>query len=107
MKAVALLPIQKIIKGKYLIGTETRALQVKGSTCMVRTGGGYLELHEYLQHHAKTQCIKLSMYMAKNKTTYKEEVVKLLERNKAPEKVIKDFSKLISPGLEEEFWRNI
>lgn len=42
------LPVIRIANGKYLIGTETKMVMLKNSTCMVRVGGGFEKLEEYI-----------------------------------------------------------
>ena len=42
------MPIYRIGEGKYLIGTESRMVLIKGTTCVVRVGGGFENLEEYL-----------------------------------------------------------
>ena len=51
------LPFVKIAPGKYLVGTDIRYIQIKGRGVLVRTGGGYMYLSEYLLHYAKTECL--------------------------------------------------
>jgi len=41
---VGLIPIVKIDKGKYLIGTEVKTIQIKNDSLLVRVGGGYQTL---------------------------------------------------------------
>ena len=42
------LPIIRIQQGKYLIGTELKMLVIKADYCMVRVGGGFERLEEYI-----------------------------------------------------------
>jgi molybdate-binding protein len=39
----------------YLIGTEKKSAVVKGDKCMVRVGGGYESLMDYLKAHQETE----------------------------------------------------
>ena len=41
-------PIVRLAPGQYLIGTEKKMLIIKGESCMVRVGGGFEKLDEYL-----------------------------------------------------------
>ena len=43
----------------YLIGTQARQVVLKGTGVMVRTGGGFMYLDEYLRHYSKSECSKL------------------------------------------------
>jgi len=59
------LPFVKLATGKYLIGSEVRMIAIKGRGVLVRTGGGYMYLSEYMLHYAKIECIKLGLVMLK------------------------------------------
>lgn len=45
------LPVIRIGNGKYLIGTEQKMVVLKNSTCMVRVGGGFERMEEYIQRN--------------------------------------------------------
>lgn len=64
------LPFVKLTTGKYLIGSEVRMIAIKGRGVLVRTGGGYMYLSEYMLHYAKIECIKLGLVMLKQKKTF-------------------------------------
>ena len=51
------LPFVKLSPEKYLIGTHQRFLQLKENGCLVRTGGGYMELNDYMKNYARSECI--------------------------------------------------
>ena len=42
------MPVYRITDGKYLIGTESRMVMIKNTTAVVRVGGGFENLEEYL-----------------------------------------------------------
>lgn len=42
------MPLYRIADGKYLIGTESKICIIKGSTCVVRVGGGFETMEVYL-----------------------------------------------------------
>lgn len=42
------MPIIRVRPGSYLIGTDLKMLMIKGTVCMVRVGGGWEPLHEYI-----------------------------------------------------------
>jgi hypothetical protein len=58
-----LLPVIKLDKAKYLIGTEVKMLEIQRSIVMVRIGGGYQPLLDYLKHAGKSQSLKLNILM--------------------------------------------
>lgn len=56
-------PIIRISQGKYLIGTETKMLIIKGESCMVRVGGGFEKLDEYLMRNSDPELEKIRKLM--------------------------------------------
>jgi len=56
--------------GRYFLGTEIRAIQVKGRGVLVRTGGGFMYLSEFLLHYAKSECLRIGLNMLKQKKSY-------------------------------------
>jgi len=42
------MPIIRVKSGSYLIGTDLKMLMIKGNICMVRVGGGWERLDEYI-----------------------------------------------------------
>lgn len=42
------MPIVRVVQGRYLIGAEYKMLMIKGESCMVRVGGGWERLDEYV-----------------------------------------------------------
>ena len=98
------LPVIKIAKGKYLIGTHQKSLQIKGDSCIVRTGGGFMELEEYFKHYARNECITLQTLVKKQENgTVKTVVVGLLRTLKADEKSIAKNTKRYSAQFETQF----
>lgn len=53
------LPVMKIEKCRFLIGTEARLLEDKETSILVRVGGGYQELTDYLTKYGTVLCLKL------------------------------------------------
>ena len=43
-----MIPIIKVQASYYLIGTELKMLEIKGINIMVRVGGGFSDLQEYI-----------------------------------------------------------
>ena len=59
------LPVVRLDYGKYLIGTHERQVSLKEEGPIVRTGGGFMKLDEYLRHYSKSECIEISKMMRK------------------------------------------
>ena len=74
------LPFVKLSTGRYLVGTEVRQIQIKGRGVLVRTGGGYMYLSEFLLHYAKSECLKLGLMILKQGKSLKAVVTGLLKR---------------------------
>lgn len=45
---------------------------------MVRVGGGFMELEEYIKKEAKMECLKIILYMEKHGLTLFETMMKFL-----------------------------
>ena len=73
------LPIVRLDYGKYLIGTHEKQVQLKDDGPLVRTGGGFMKLDQYLKHYARSECIELSSMMRKGDGSYKNTVLGLLK----------------------------
>ena len=74
------MPFVKLAPNKYLVGTEIRSIQIKGRGVLVRTGGGYMYLSEYLTHYAKSEGLKLGLMMLKLRQNYQKVVIGLLKK---------------------------
>ena len=57
---VTCMPFVKLAPGKYLIGSRARSVQLKGSTCYVKTGSGLVKLTEYLKRYSRSKCIEFN-----------------------------------------------
>ena len=55
-----MIPVIKVSEAKFLIGTELKQLEIRNSVIVVRVGGGYEPLQEYLLNKGKTHCMKLN-----------------------------------------------
>ena len=42
------LPVIRIFKGKYMIGTETKMISIRGEVAAVRVGGGWERLDLFI-----------------------------------------------------------
>jgi hypothetical protein len=76
---VGLIPIVKLESGKYLIGTEKKAIQIKNDSLLVRVGGGYVTLEEYIEKNARYECLKINQLMKKKNLEFKEAVCFFLD----------------------------
>ena len=76
------LPFVKLETGRYLVGTEVRSIQIKGRGVLVRTGGGFMYLSEFLLHYAKSECLKLGLMILKQNKSLKQVVLNLLKRQR-------------------------
>ena len=88
------LPFVKVEMGKYLIGTEVRSIQLKGSSCFVRTSEGYMDLQEWLRYYARGECKKLNSLLQNQLIPFKDVVVSMLKKNNARKRVINKYEML-------------
>ena len=58
------LPVIRMSNGKYLIGTESKMVMIKGSSCMVRVGGGFEKMEGYVQRNQEAELEKINKIMA-------------------------------------------
>ena len=63
MPLTSLLPVLKLEAGKYMIGTEKKPIQIKNDSLLIRVGGGYATLEEYLHQNGPFECIKIAKVM--------------------------------------------
>ena len=99
---VAFLPVLKLDENnpkdqkkdaKYLIGTDKKSLQIKATDILIRVGGGYATLEEYLKQNGPFECIKIAKHMRDKECDFKTAVEFYLTKHKAPKKVIQDWLK--------------
>lgn len=72
------IPVIRISNGKYLIGTESKMVVLKNSSCMVRVGGGFEKMEEYISKHQDAELDKIRRNMNDNNKSYDEVVMELL-----------------------------
>ena len=80
------LPFVKLSPGRYIVGTEIRSIQIKGRGVLVRTGGGFMYLSEFLLHYAKSECLKMGLLIIKaqqrsKKANYQKVVIDILKKH--------------------------
>ena len=86
-----LVPVIKLDTNTYIVGTQKRQLVMKNTNLLMRVGGGFMDLNEYLRQEAKFECLKISMAMGKQQQSYQEVLVDILKERNASEKVINQF----------------
>ena len=57
------LEIQRLSKGKYLIGSQQTFLKIMNGHLIVRIGGGFTSIEDYLKNYAMTEMIRASKQM--------------------------------------------
>ena len=93
IECAVILPIVKLSPGHYLVGTQLKSIQVRGSGCFVRTSKGCLNLDGYLKKKAKSECFALNKLCKEGDRTLKQSILTLLERHRADSSVIVDYEK--------------
>jgi hypothetical protein len=88
---VGLIPVIRLQEGKYLVGSEVKAMQIKADTLLVRVGGGYTTLEEHIEKVARYECLKINQIMRKQQLDFKAAVCTLLDKHKANVKVKNGF----------------
>ena len=94
------LPVIKLCDGKYMIGTEQKPILVRSDRLLIRVGGGFVTLEEYLNKNSLSENIKFSKVMKSQNCSFKEAVKFYLEKHEAPEKVIQDYLKVEESNSE-------
>lgn len=87
----------------YLVGTEFKKIQMKGRGVLVRTGGGYMYLSEYLLHYAKAECLKIGVMMLKLRKPFKETIQNIIGKRDNSELALKDWAKRCPQGIDKQF----
>ena len=55
----AFIPLVKVNKDKYFLGTEAKNITLKAGKLLVRVGGGYEDFQPTLKMNAFMECIKI------------------------------------------------
>jgi hypothetical protein len=53
------LPVIRMGNGKYLVGTESKIVIIKGTSCVVRVGGGFESMEDYIVRHEEEELEKI------------------------------------------------
>ncbi len=59
------IPMRRISENKYLFGTKQVSAKIINGNLMVRVGGGYMSIEEFVQSHSVKEVQKLKQMMSK------------------------------------------
>ena len=100
---LAMLPVIKLEektaadKCKYMIGTQIGVLMIKTNKIMIRVGGGFATIEEYIRQVGPFECIKLYKLMKGNPDknqepmTFKNAVAFYLNKHKTADRIVKKY----------------
>ena len=89
VEMVFYVPIVRLDQGKYLIGTKEKQVSITNASnqqAVVRTGGGYMKMQEYLKYYSKYECTEISKVMRHSNEGYKAAVLKLIQTHEPEDK---------------------
>jgi hypothetical protein len=95
------MPIIRVIQGRYLIGTEYKMLMIKNETCMVRVGGGWEKLEEYVLRNQDSELDKIKRLMTETSRTYTAVISEYLIKYNADATVINNWQKFSKFNIPE------
>ena len=75
-------PISRIDPSKYLFGTKVICAQIINGVLMVRVGGGFMTMEEFLDKHSTKEILALKLRMAKERKKLPKITQELLEKHK-------------------------
>ena len=76
-----------------MFGTKKITAKIVNNQLVIRVGGGYATLEEYLKQNGPFECIKIAKHMRDKKCDFKTAVEFYLNKHKAPKKVVQDWLK--------------
>ena len=79
IEAATYFPVAKISKGKYLIGTKEKQLQINDKGCLVKCVRGFKYLPDYLKHSSRQEFIDLNNLLQKNDYSFSNTVAALMK----------------------------
>ena len=103
IELVKYMPFVKLASGKYLIGTRQRQLQLKGSSCLVRTASGQMKLADYLKRYSRSECLDLKAAIQNGDGSMKSTVISLLQRHKADKESVARWEKECESEMDQTF----
>ena len=74
------MPIQRIDKSKYLFGAKLISAQIINGILMVRVGGGFMNIEEFVEIHSDKEIMKLRVKMAKEKKKLNKIIKELVDK---------------------------
>lgn len=86
-----MIPIIKVQASYYLIGTELKMLEIKGINIMVRVGGGFSDLQEYIVSCAPGQLNSIFKMMEEKNEDYVDTISRILRKLQTDSETIKEF----------------
>lgn len=103
----SMIPIIKIQADQYLIGTDLKWLEIKGINIMVRVGGGFTSLQEFISNHAATQLNNIFKSMEEYGEGFVDTISRILKNYQADPETIKEFKSAVTPAQEKNMLMTI
>ena len=75
---MSIMPICRLGSNNYLLGTESRKINVQKGQLQVKTEQGFTSLIEYLDNAAQIECLKLRRIIEDEDITLAEAILQLL-----------------------------
>ncbi len=75
-------PINRIDQSKYLFGTKVISAQIINGVLMVRVGGGFMSIEEFVDKHMNKEILSLKLKMAKERKKLPKVTQELVEKHK-------------------------
>ncbi len=75
-------PINRIDQSKYLFGTKVISAQIINGVLMVRVGGGFMNIEEFVDKHSNKEILALKLKMTKERKKLPKVTQELLEKHK-------------------------
>ncbi|TNV80471.1 hypothetical protein FGO68_gene15457 [Halteria grandinella] len=75
-------PINRIDPSKYLFGTKIIAAQIINGILMVRVGGGFMSIEEFVDKHQSKEILNLRLKMVKERKKLPKITQELIEKHK-------------------------
>jgi hypothetical protein len=60
-------PINRVGPSKYLFGTKIISAQIINGVLMVRVGGGFMSIEEFVEKHQNKEILQLKLKMTKER----------------------------------------
>ena len=75
-------PINRIDPSKYLFGTKVISAQIINGVLMVRVGGGFMNIEEFIEKHTGKEILNLRLKMTKERKKLPKVTQELLDKHK-------------------------